>query len=509
MMTNSILLFEDTQPTSLDSVRVLRQSLSKIVDRLDIQQTFKHQCLLCFSEWSTNLVLHPEYPSDTITLSLRKTPKHWQLDISDNGEQWDPTTQHSNEDVSNFTLKCGGRGIDIIQAQTDEINYVSTSVNNVFTMKWERAAFQKTHHILIVEDDSILRTLYQAYLTPEFTVTTKNNGKDALQFLNSESVDLIISDIQMPEMGGLELREKLEQSDTFCTPFIFLSRLQDHHTVNNATQLGIDDYLEKPIQKQPLLNSIHRVLARFDQVYKSLSQQVNQKITHTLLPNTELDSKHWKIATQQRNTGHGGGDFLLSRTEKDNSLLLLADVMGHDESAKFFAYAYAGYVRGLMQNADITQPAQLLSHLSNNAFKDHLLSQTMLTSCCLSFVSDDTIKISSAGHPAPLHLSSKGIEIVDVQGTLPGLLPITEYQEQSLTLKKGERLALFTDGLFESGNTVSERETLELRIKETLLSTLEHPIEEALTLVMKCFDNLAGTPPNDDALLLLIERNTQ
>lgn len=507
MMTNSILLFEDTQAASLDSVRVLRQSLSKILDSLDTQQTFKHQCLLCFSEWSTNLVLHPKQPSDVIAIALRKTTQHWQLDVYDTGEPWDPTTQHTNENLSNFSLKCGGRGIDIIQDQTDEMIYSSSDKNNMLTMKWERAAFQKKHHILIVEDDAIFRMLYQAYLEKEFTITTKNNGEEALEFLNHETVDLIISDIQMPKMSGLELRAQLEKKDTFVTPFIFLSRLQDAHTLQNANQLGIDDYLEKSIQKEQLLHSINRVLARFEQVYKSLSQRVNQKITHSLLPNTELDSTHWSIATQQRNTGHGGGDFLLSRTEDDISLLLLADVMGHDESAKFFAYAYAGYVRGLMQNADITQPAQLLSQLSNNAFKDHLLSQTMLTSCCLSFISNDTIKISSAGHPAPLHISPSGLSSIDIQGTLPGLLPITEYQEQTLTLKQGERLALFTDGLFESGNTVSERETLERTIKTTLLATVEKPIEEALEQVMQCFDKLAGTPPNDDALLLLIERN--
>ncbi|PQJ87888.1 fused response regulator/phosphatase [Aliivibrio sifiae] len=506
-MTNSILLFEDTQAVSLDSVRVLRQSLSKILDSLDTQQTFKHQCLLCFSEWSTNLVLHPKQPSDVIAIALRKTTQHWQLDVYDTGEPWDPTTQHTNENLSNFSLKCGGRGIDIIQDQTDEMIYSSSDKNNMLTMKWERAAFQKKHHILIVEDDAIFRMLYQAYLEKEFTITTKNNGEEALEFLNHETVDLIISDIQMPKMSGLELRAQLEKKDTFVTPFIFLSRLQDAHTLQNANQLGIDDYLEKSIQKEQLLHSINRVLARFEQVYKSLSQRVNQKITHSLLPNTELDSTHWSIATQQRNTGHGGGDFLLSRTEDDISLLLLADVMGHDESAKFFAYAYAGYVRGLMQNADITQPAQLLSQLSNNAFKDHLLSQTMLTSCCLSFISNDTIKISSAGHPAPLHISPSGLSSIDIQGTLPGLLPITEYQEQTLTLKQGERLALFTDGLFESGNTVSERETLERTIKTTLLATVEKPIEEALEQVMQCFDKLAGTPPNDDALLLLIERN--
>nr|WP_235690502.1 PP2C family protein-serine/threonine phosphatase [Aliivibrio fischeri] len=179
--------------------------------------------------------------------------------------------------------------------------------------------------------------------------------------------------------------------------------------------------------------------------------------------------------------------------------------MGHDESAKFFAYAYAGYVRGLIQHADLTQPSKLLSQLSNNAFKDQLLSQTMLTACCLSFIGDDTIKISSAGHPKPLHITPERINIIDAEGTLPGLLPKTHYQEATISIKKGERLALFTDGLFESGDTTSERETLEKTIKKQLLETLHLPIEQAIDQIIKTFDALAGTPPNDDALLLLIE----
>ena len=280
----------------------------------------------------------------------------------------------------------------------------------------------------------------------------------------------------------------------------------------DAADLGIDDYLEKPIKKETLIRSISRVLARFNQVYRSLSQQVNQKITHTLLPQVELDSSSWKLAIQQRNTGHGGGDFVLSMSDENTTQLLLADVMGHDESAKFFAYAYAGYIRGLMQSTKRSQPAQLLSVLSDNAFNDQLLSQTMLTSCCVSLTNESSVKLSSAGHPAPLHIkksnptSQATLTTISTEGTLLGLLPHTQYKETEVTLQKSERLALFTDGLFESGNSISERETLEKTIKEQLINTINLPLETAIETVMQTFDSLAGTPPNDDALLLIIEK---
>ncbi|OCH27836.1 fused response regulator/phosphatase [Aliivibrio fischeri] len=502
---NSILLFSDTKPTSLESVRVLRQSLSKILKNLEINATVSNQCLLCFSEWSTNLVLHPIQPSKTISLVLRKSSSQWQIDIIDDGIPWDPTEQHQEANLSEFSLKCGGRGIDIIQNQTDDIRYQTTTKNNTLSLLWDRIPSQKEPHILIVEDDVIQSKILQAYLNSDFSITAKTNGREALQFLQHNSVDLIISDIQMPEMSGLELRSQLEKENNFSIPFIFLSHIQDTNTVNYAAELGIDDFLQKPVQKTQLLHSITRVLGRFHQVYHALSEQLNQKITHTLLPRIETHSKKWKLATQQRTAGQGGGDFTLSRVNNDNTLLLLADVMGHDESATFFSYAYAGYVRGLMQHADLTQPSQLLSQLSNNAFKDQLLSQTMLTACCLSFIGDDTIKISSAGHPKPLHITPERINVINTEGTLPGLLPNTHYQETTISIKHGERLALFTDGLFESGDTTSERETLERAIKEQLIGTLHLPLEQAINQVIKTFDTLAGTPPNDDALLLLIE----
>nr|WP_242503980.1 SpoIIE family protein phosphatase [Aliivibrio salmonicida] len=67
-------------------------------------------------------------------------------------------------------------------------------------------------------------------------------------------------------------------------------------------------------------------------------------------------------------------------------------------------------------------------------------------------------------------------------------------------------MAFFTDGLFESGDSLSERETLEKAVKQQLINTFDLPIESAMEQIMQTFDSLAGTPPNDDALLLIIEK---
>ena len=80
-----------------------------------------------------------------------------------------------------------------------------------------------------------------------------------------------------------------------------------------------------------------------------------------------------------------------------------------------------------------------------------------------------------------------------------------EYASTTLTLHPGERIALFTDGLFESAPSEAQRKHLEEQIRFSLHDTLRLPIEQAIEQVMTIFDQIAGTPPNDDTLLLLLE----
>jgi phosphoserine phosphatase RsbU/P len=180
--------------------------------------------------------------------------------------------------------------------------------------------------------------------------------------------------------------------------------------------------------------------------------------------------------------------------------------MGHDDSAKFFAHAYGGYLRSMMQAIGVDDdPTKLLEQLSKFALQDKLASNVILTCCSAILSSGGGISLASAGHPSPLHISKTGTRPVPVGGILPGLLPATVYQSVSLRLPVGERIALYTDGLFESATDNNARKKLEDRIITILTDTLNLPINESLAQVMGIFDRFAGTPPSDDALLLLME----
>lgn len=87
-----------------------------------------------------------------------------------------------------------------------------------------------------------------------------SNGKEALQFLENENVDLVIADIRMPEMTGLELLETLRKEKKSDVYFVILSGYADFSYAQQAMQNDCTDYILKPVDKEMLLKVLNKVL---------------------------------------------------------------------------------------------------------------------------------------------------------------------------------------------------------------------------------------------------------
>lgn len=112
--------------------------------------------------------------------------------------------------------------------------------------------------ILVVEDDPRLNSnLAELLLAEGYTPNSAGNGIEALKCIDEEIPDLIISDISMPEMNGMELLEKVKSNlRTSSVPFIFLTAKAESYDIRNGMNLGADDYLTKPFKTSVLLDSI-------------------------------------------------------------------------------------------------------------------------------------------------------------------------------------------------------------------------------------------------------------
>src|ERR1700737_3410122 len=103
--------------------------------------------------------------------------------------------------------------------------------------------------LLLVDGDTrSLRLLEVGLKKAGFLVTTAFNGADALSKVEAAVPDLIISDTHMAEMDGFEFCKRLKQNPTWASiPFIFLADQKDVEDKIHGLELGVDDYLTKPI----------------------------------------------------------------------------------------------------------------------------------------------------------------------------------------------------------------------------------------------------------------------
>jgi sigma-B regulation protein RsbU (phosphoserine phosphatase) len=114
------------------------------------------------------------------------------------------------------------------------------------------------------------------------------------------------------------------------------------------------------------------------------------------------------------------------------------------------------------------------------------------------------VEIACAGHPAPLLLDADGAHQLDIGGVLPGLQSESVYDTLSLKLQAGERLLLFTDGLFEGAVSGPGRKVLEQDLLAAACDGLGAPLAAQADALMATFFAVAGETPRDDATVIIL-----
>lgn len=117
-------------------------------------------------------------------------------------------------------------------------------------------------HILVVDDDKNTRLFLRAVLEDAgYTVTTANNGEDALDMMDKEHIDLVVLDIMMPKMDGYEFTKLLRESQNNL-PILMVSAKQLPSDKHKGFAVGTDDYITKPIDDEEMLYRIKALLRR-------------------------------------------------------------------------------------------------------------------------------------------------------------------------------------------------------------------------------------------------------
>jgi two-component system, response regulator YesN len=119
-------------------------------------------------------------------------------------------------------------------------------------------------NILLLDDEPFIRQGLGALIDWEaegFCITGEaSNGRNAIQLLKENEYDLILSDIKMPEMDGIEFISYVKDNNISKAKFVFLSGFYDFQYAKTAMQYGCCDYILKPIQKEELLTTMRRIM---------------------------------------------------------------------------------------------------------------------------------------------------------------------------------------------------------------------------------------------------------
>lgn len=183
--------------------------------------------------------------------------------------------------------------------------------------------------ILVVEDNEHTRILTEERLKKYYNVVAAENGSEALDVFYEKQIDLIIADIMMPEMDGYEMLKNLRDNGE-NVPCIFLTAKSEFEDKRAGFELGIDDYMTKPIDYEELLLRVKSLLRR-----ANISDKLKLNIGEFV-----MDEKDYSVIYQGNPIELTKKEFellfrLLSYPNKVmTKMQLLEDIWGYESNSK-------------------------------------------------------------------------------------------------------------------------------------------------------------------------------
>ncbi len=209
----------------------------------------------------------------------------------------------------------------------------------------------------------------------------------------------------------------------------------------------------------------------------------------------------------------GGGDIIdYFKFKPHKYAFVLADVMGRETKAKFFAYSFIGYVRGLlypmiMDDQEIS-PSMLIRRLSQLVDIDPFLQDVFITILSIQFdFENHSFTYTNAGCMPTLFFDAGGHKIIElnVGGGIPAF-SFCDYEQDSMICKPADMLCVCSDGVTEAKDDHNNMLGLD-SIKDFLARNSHHSSKEITEGIIKMVNSHTGNPKNhDDFSVLIIKR---
>lgn len=358
--------------------------------------------------------------------------------------------------------------------------------------------------ILIVDDNEvnlfvIENILKRAGYTDYFSFKSASELFDYLD-ANSNSttpkeVDIILMDIMMPEMDGIEACKLLQQlPHTKDIPVIFVTALEDSNKVAEALDAGGLDYVMKPINKTELLARIRVVLRLKHEKDKNKKQEekirsqleLSMQVQNSLLSEPINDEKFTAKASYIPAYKLAGDMYYWYKVDKNRYATIILDMMGHGISASLVCMFISSVLRdSIRQCAD---PEYVVNELNRWMYTLNIRNQQIpyyFTAIYLVVDTDkQTVEYVNAGHPAGFALIDKE-EVIELSNRTCaiGFFEKVEINKTTLTYNESVQLLLYTDGVVETMEKVGMNQYSQL-IKPSSKHIDLQNVKEPISLIL-------------------------
>jgi len=217
-------------------------------------------------------------------------------------------------------------------------------------------AISSSLNVLYVEDEEILRDAMQNSLSKLFQNSyVANNGLEAFEILKREEIDLVITDINMPIMDGVELIKNIHQLRDKEPTIIVLSAHDESMLLQSLINLGIDYFLNKPIDKEMMINQLYKACSKITnkRLVVEYSLMLKNEFLATKRKNTILEQKLKQLAVERNKNSRITDQCFIGKKEKDTLIQdsYFINLLKDDrEELEDLSDELDGYITMLFQN---------------------------------------------------------------------------------------------------------------------------------------------------------------
>ena len=379
---------------------------------------------------------------------------------------------------------------------------------------------QEPYKILVVDDEPdleplVLQRMRRSIRAGRYTFVFAHNGVEALQKLNEDDeIDMVLSDINMPQMDGLTLLDQIPKVDPNIRSVI-ISAYGDMKNIRTAMNRGAFDFVTKPVDFEDLQVTIDRTLRHMAEWREALQSRdklvslqneldVARGMQQTILPTQFPKNPAFSVFGKMQAARNVGGDFFDVLALSDGRIgLAVADVSGKGVPAALFMMSSRTLLKGA--GIGVGPPGAVLQEVNELLLEDN--KEAMFVTVLYAIYDPATRELSYAngGHNSPLMVHANGTStLLPLTGGIAlGIVPELEYKQETVTLSPGDTVLFYTDGVTEAMNNAEEEFGLDTLRRQLEADPPEDP-ENATAVVFEAVNAFAGDTPQSDDITCLV-----